>query len=131
MKPRPADDEVGVPTDAERAARQAFEALRGVPFTDGEWREAERNLTELLAIGVRWTLDAMRSERAAADRAEPIAVAASEVARLLSIKRDQVYKLHHAGILNGFRVHPKSHLKFLVSEVREVAKRMSDERRDA
>lgn len=90
-------------------------------------------------------IDALRDELAAAIRAfghheatgiyaagvEPIAVPAAEVARMLSIKREQVYKLHHAGILNGFRVHPKSHLKFLVSEVREVAKRMSDERRDA
>ena len=73
----------------------------------------------------------LESRRSLANGGEPIAVAASEVARLLSIQRDEVYQMHHAGTLNGFRPYPKSHLKFLVSEVREVAAQMADERRDA
>ena len=72
-----------------------------------------------------------RPSRAYANAGEPIAIPAAEVARLLSVKRDQVYRLHHAGTLNGFRVHPKSRLKFLLSEVREVVEKMKDERRDA
>jgi hypothetical protein len=69
--------------------------------------------------------------RAYAAAVEPIAIPASEVARMLSIKRDEVYTMHHAGVLNGFRPYPRSHLQFLVSEVRELAQKMSEERRDA
>jgi hypothetical protein len=64
-------------------------------------------------------------------RAGPIAVSASDAARLLSIGRGEIYKLHHTGVLNGFRPYPKAHLKFLVSEIAEVAKQMCDERRNA
>jgi hypothetical protein len=72
-----------------------------------------------------------RPERAYANAEDPIAIPAAEVARLLSVKRDVVYQLHHEGVLNGFRPHPKSHLKFLLSEVRALAATMSAERRDA
>lgn len=69
--------------------------------------------------------------RTYADALEPIAVPASVAARLLSVDRTEIYRMHHSGELNGFRPYPKAHLKFLVSEIREVAQKMSYERRDA
>jgi hypothetical protein len=71
-----------------------------------------------------------KPERAYAEAEERIAVNAATVARMLSVKPIRVYQLHKMGVLNGFRPHPKSHMKFLVSEVRQVAKQMSDERRN-
>jgi hypothetical protein len=62
---------------------------------------------------------------------EPVAVGAVEAARMLSVRREKVYQLHHEGTLNGFRPTPNSDLRFLVSEIREVARQMSEERRGA
>ena len=53
------------------------------------------------------------------------------LARMLSVNRIEVYRLHKDGTLNGFRPHPRAHLKFLVSEVLDVAERMRRERRNA
>lgn len=69
-----------------------------------------------------------RPERAIADAQEPIAVSAADVARMLSIPLQRVYQMHHALTLNGFRPYPNADLKFLVSEVREVAEKMSSVR---
>lgn len=60
-----------------------------------------------------------------------VAVPASEAARMLSVKREVVYQLHHDGILNGFRVRKGRELRFLVEEIREVARQMSANRENA
>ena len=65
------------------------------------------------------------------DDIETIAVSAAQVARLLNVDRKTVYEMHHAGELNGFRPRPNSHLKFLLSEVREVARKKSEKREGA
>ena len=67
-------------------------------------------------------------QRPASDAAEPIAIPAVEVARLLSISRNRVYQLNYAGVLSGFRLDGRSQLRFLLSEVRAVAERMAEER---
>lgn len=117
-------------SDAERKFRESLEARKGSQFTDEEWREARRNLIEFFAIAADWAANPLppKPEKPVP---EPVAVSAKEAARLLSVKPIHIYRLHHTGVLNGFRVHPRSHLKFLMSEIREVAQKMSDERRDA
>ena len=72
-----------------------------------------------------------RPQKVYAAALEPIAVSAAEAARMLSVKPLKVYQLHHKGELNGFRPDTKSDLRFLVSEIREVAAKMSAERRHA
>lgn len=99
-----------------------------------------KNPKELTLAEIADRLETMQSETAAAIRAlgakveaqaiyaqatEPVAVPASVVAKMLTVNRAQVYQMHHEGILNGFRPLPNGHLKFLVSEVREVAARLS------
>ncbi|HXG59182.1 MAG TPA: hypothetical protein VNL91_09175 [Thermoanaerobaculia bacterium] len=72
-----------------------------------------------------------RPSRAFANVDQPIAVSAARVAKILGVNRGEVYHMHRTGILNGFRPHPRAHMKFLVAEVRQVAEQMSRERRDA
>jgi hypothetical protein len=67
-------------------------------------------------------------KQAIASALEPVAVPAAVVAKMLSIHRAQVYELHHAGAINGFRPTPKANMKFLVEEIRELARRMSEAR---
>ena len=58
----------------------------------------------------------------------PIAISAAKVAKLLDVNRKTIYEMHHAGELHGFRLTPNAHLRFLVSEVREVARKKSEKR---
>lgn len=79
-------------------------------------------------------VSSIRGLLAAARKSEPvevIAVGAKDAAKMLSVVRARVYQMHHAGVLNGFRPYPNAELKFLVAEVKAVAEKLSDERRDA
>lgn len=72
-----------------------------------------------------------RPERAYASLTDPMTVSARDAARILGVKRDVVYELHHDKRLNGFRPRPNAHLRFLVSEVRALASTMSSQRENA
>lgn len=71
---------------------------------------------------------AMRQMIATSDK---LAVSATRVAKMMSIKRDTVYELHRAGILDGFRVTPRGDLLFSVERVRELVRKWCDERQNA
>jgi hypothetical protein len=48
------DEPATTPPSSEEKMRRAYEARRGVPFTDEEWEEAKRNLVGLiLMMGTR------------------------------------------------------------------------------
>ncbi len=92
-------------------------------------------MKELSLADISRQIETLREEFAQAlrrgDDLETIAVSAAEVARLLNVDRKTVYEMHYAEDLNGFRPRPNSHLKFLLSEVREVARKKSEKREGA
>ena len=99
------------------------------PLTVADLAERIESLQEEVATVIRLLQAAPAKAFAAA--VEPVAIPATQVARMLSVNRIEVYRLHKDGTLNGFRPHPRAHLKFLVSEVLDVAERMRRERRNA
>lgn len=71
------------------------------------------------------------TRRAIVGATEAVAVSAAEAAAILRTKPHVVYQFHKDGTLNGFRYKEGSDLRFLVSEVRDLARVMSVTRRNA
>jgi len=72
----------------------------------------------------------LTSKRVVIVPVEPIAISAGDVAKLLKMRVGEVYQLHHAGQLDGFKPYPRANLKFLLTDVRKLAEKMADERRN-